>query len=252
LPRCSAAASLFSAALPLILRLPVRLRQSSFTLTSGLSGGGIRLRRTAIGVHAAVTVVVMTLPAPFVQTVRHELSEGSDSTHLTPGRSRSMRPSRGFNWRGKPVDRIGKVPGAQRDHHLRCRRSSGRSHSGFAAVFGRRPHVRRQSGVQDRSNRTSSFPGATRVQIQRGSDLIADDLARERMGGWYFTALAGVAIALGLGSVFGVVTYSIAAERRIYAIMLALGASSRAWLFKAIGVGAVPVAIGVLAEGTAS
>lgn len=96
--------------------------------------------------------------------------------------------------------------------------------------------VRRTIAVQ--------MPDAPRVDISTGRELLARDLARERVGAWFFSGIGLIAFALGVGSVFGLVAYLADSRRREFGVRLALGATARDLIGRATWAGVLPVAAG--------
>ncbi len=69
------------------------------------------------------------------------------------------------------------------------------------------------------------FTNALAIETLTGLELVRSDLGRERLAAWLFSGFGLIAMILGIGSVFGVVGYSIQLNRQAYAIMVALGAT---------------------------
>jgi putative ABC transport system permease protein len=93
----------------------------------------------------------------------------------------------------------------------------------------------------------SVFPDAPRVDIATGREIVARDLGRERVGAWFFSGFGLVALALGVGGVFGLVAYLAESRRREFGVRIALGATARDLIQQAVGVGLAPVAAGAMA-----
>jgi predicted permease len=91
------------------------------------------------------------------------------------------------------------------------------------------------------------FPGASYVDVATGRDLVARDLARQRLGAWFFSGFGLVALGLAVASVFGLVAHVTEARRREFGIRLALGASTRQVIREAAVVGLGPVVAGTVA-----
>jgi predicted permease len=88
------------------------------------------------------------------------------------------------------------------------------------------------------------FPNAPTVNVRTAREAIADDLGRERLGAWFFSGFGLVALALGVGGVFGLVAYLAESRRRELGVRLALGAQHGQIARLLIGAGVRPVAIG--------
>jgi len=89
------------------------------------------------------------------------------------------------------------------------------------------------------------LPGATRVEIATGRDLVMRDLGRQRLGALFFSAFGLVALALGAGGVFGLVAYLAESRRREFGVRLALGATPGDLIRSGVAAGLVPVLLGV-------
>jgi ABC-type antimicrobial peptide transport system permease subunit len=87
-------------------------------------------------------------------------------------------------------------------------------------------------------------PHARRLSIMTGSDLIAADMGRERLGAWFFSGFGLVAVILAVGGVFGMVAYLAESRRREFGIRAALGATTSRLARMAIAAGLIPVAVG--------
>jgi len=90
----------------------------------------------------------------------------------------------------------------------------------------------------------SVFPDAPRVELATGREVVARDLGRERLGAWFFSGFGVVALALGVGGVFGLVAYLAESRRRELGVRVALGATPRDLLRQVIGIGLRPVLFG--------
>jgi ABC-type antimicrobial peptide transport system permease subunit len=89
------------------------------------------------------------------------------------------------------------------------------------------------------------LPGATRVEISTGRDLVMRDLGRQRLGALFFSGFGLVTLALGAGGVFGLVAYLAESRRREFGVRLALGATPGALVRGGVTAGLVPVLLGV-------
>ena len=70
------------------------------------------------------------------------------------------------------------------------------------------------------------------------------DLGRERLGALFFSGFGVVALALGVGGVFGLVAYLAEARRRELGIRMALGASPTRLMREAVAAAPAPVGLG--------
>ncbi len=70
------------------------------------------------------------------------------------------------------------------------------------------------------------FADAPAAMVTTGLQLVQNDLGRERLAAWLFSGFGVIAVALAVGSVFGLVICAIQLNRRSYAVMLALGATA--------------------------
>ena len=87
-------------------------------------------------------------------------------------------------------------------------------------------------------------PEAPRVEIATGRDVVARDLARQRLGAWFFSGFGLIALVLGTGGVFGLVAYLAESRRREYGVRVALGAMPRDLVWRGVGAALVPVVLG--------
>jgi ABC-type antimicrobial peptide transport system permease subunit len=108
----------------------------------------------------------------------------------------------------------------------------------------RADNVQALVGMVAKAVRTA-VPDVASVQVQTGRDVVAQDLARERVGAWFFSGFGLVALILGVGSVFGLVAYLAESRQREFGVRLALGATASTLMRHGIGAALVPVAIGV-------
>jgi hypothetical protein len=91
----------------------------------------------------------------------------------------------------------------------------------------------------------STFPDAVRIDVATGRDVVDRNVARERLGAWFFSGFGLVALALGIGGVFGLVAYMAESRRRELGVRMALGADAGRLIRAAVVAGVTPVAIGV-------
>lgn len=96
------------------------------------------------------------------------------------------------------------------------------------------------------------FPDASRREVVTGEDLLTRGLGRERLGAWFFSLCALVALGLGLGGVFGLVAYLAESRRRELGVRMALGATPAGLMRMAVGTGLTPVVAGTVAGLTVS
>jgi hypothetical protein len=90
-------------------------------------------------------------------------------------------------------------------------------------------------------------PDTSRLVIETGRHVVAKDLGRQRLGAWFLSGFGLVALALGVGGVFGLVAYLAESRRREFGVRLTLGATPRDLLWRSVGVGLGPVSIGAAA-----
>ncbi len=72
----------------------------------------------------------------------------------------------------------------------------------------------------------AQFADTPAAAVMTGLQLVQSDLGREHVAAWLFSGFGVIAVALAIGSVFGLVIYAMQLNRRPYALMLALGATS--------------------------
>jgi hypothetical protein len=87
-------------------------------------------------------------------------------------------------------------------------------------------------------------PDAPRLSVVTGRELVAADLGRERLGAWFFSGFGLVAVVLGIGGVFGLISYLAESRRREFGVRIALGATATDVVRFALLAGLVPSAIG--------
>jgi hypothetical protein len=89
-----------------------------------------------------------------------------------------------------------------------------------------------------------AVPNVPRLSVVTGRDLVAADLGRERLGAWFFSAFGLVALALGIGGVFGLIAYLAESRRREFGIRIALGATPAGLISFALVAGLLPATLG--------
>jgi len=94
---------------------------------------------------------------------------------------------------------------------------------------------------------TQVLPDSPRMTITTGREAVAADLARERLGAWFFSGFGLVATGLGIGGVFGMVAYMAEFRRREFGIRAALGATMFRLALMIIIAGLAPVVVGTAA-----
>jgi predicted permease len=80
-----------------------------------------------------------------------------------------------------------------------------------------------------------------------GREILGRDISQQRLGAWMFSGFGLVALLLGIGGVFGLVTYLAQARRREFGLRIALGAT-----LSDVVRSAVMTALGPVAAGAAS
>jgi putative ABC transport system permease protein len=88
------------------------------------------------------------------------------------------------------------------------------------------------------------FADAPLVDVATGREVIARDLGRQRLGAWLLSGFGLVAMTLGVGGVFGLVAYLAESRRREFGVRVALGATPRDLMRRAMGAALGPVAAG--------
>lgn len=99
---------------------------------------------------------------------------------------------------------------------------------------------------------SEQVPDVYLIDALTGREAVSRDLARQRLGAWFFSAFGVVALGLGVGSVFGLSAYIAESRRRECAVRLALGASPGDLVRLAVFAALVPVAVGVCAGSAAA
>jgi putative ABC transport system permease protein len=83
------------------------------------------------------------------------------------------------------------------------------------------------------------------VQVATGREIVANDNGRQRLGAWFFSGFGVAALILAVGGAFGLVAYLAESQRREFGVRLALGASMRHLIIRAVVTAVSPVAVGV-------
>jgi predicted permease len=83
------------------------------------------------------------------------------------------------------------------------------------------------------------------VQVATGREIVANDIGRQRLGAWFFSGFGVAALILAVGGAFGLVAYLAESQRREFGVRLALGASMRHLIIRAVVTAVSPVAVGV-------
>lgn len=89
------------------------------------------------------------------------------------------------------------------------------------------------------------FPGAARLEVKIGRELVAADLAREQVAARLFTGFGGVVVLLVLIGTFGVVEQSLRLRCRDLGIRMSLGAHPRQLMWEIARSGIQPVLAGM-------
>lgn len=88
------------------------------------------------------------------------------------------------------------------------------------------------------------FSGAPVMRVATGRQLLADEMAQERMGARLFTWYAATAAMLGLAGIYGLLLFIVSESRRELGIRAALGASGPALIRLTTGYALKPVVLG--------
>ncbi|MEO7192368.1 MAG: ABC transporter permease [Vicinamibacterales bacterium] len=91
-----------------------------------------------------------------------------------------------------------------------------------------------------------AFPGALSVTVRTGREIVDSDLSRERMAAIFLVGVSVSAWVLGVGSIFGLVSFVARTRRREFGVMLAIGASLTAITRSAMRYALEPVIGGVV------
>jgi hypothetical protein len=84
------------------------------------------------------------------------------------------------------------------------------------------------------------------VRVSTGAEVVTRDLGRQRLGAFFLSGFGFVALILGVGGAFGLVSYLAASQRREFAIRLSLGASPGNLVWTAMNAAVGPVLIGIV------
>jgi ABC-type antimicrobial peptide transport system permease subunit len=90
------------------------------------------------------------------------------------------------------------------------------------------------------------LPDTATATVVTGREVVARDMGRQRLAVWFFSGFGLVALAVGAGSVFGLVAYLADSRRREFGVRLALGATPRDLVWYGIATALVPVGIGLV------
>lgn len=90
-------------------------------------------------------------------------------------------------------------------------------------------------------------PSARWMRVETGREIVARDLGRQRLGAWFFSGFGLTALLLGVGGVFGLVAYMADSRRREFGVRLALGATPRDLVRRAMAAALIPVSVGTAA-----
>jgi hypothetical protein len=85
------------------------------------------------------------------------------------------------------------------------------------------------------------------VRVATGREIVGHDIAQQRLGAWAFSGFGLVALLLGIGGVFGLVSYLAQTRRREFGVRMALGATLSDVMRGAVSSALRPVAAGVVA-----
>ena len=87
---------------------------------------------------------------------------------------------------------------------------------------------------------------ARAVNVITGREIVARDLGRQRLGAFFFSGFGFVALLLGIGGAFGLVSYLAESQRREFGVRLALGATMAHLVRRGLAAALVPVSAGVV------
>jgi predicted permease len=96
----------------------------------------------------------------------------------------------------------------------------------------------------------AALPGQLAGRVVRsatGREIVARDIAQQRLGAWAFSGFGFVALLLGTGGVFGLVAYLAQTRRNEFGVRMALGATLSDVVWNAVTAALGPVVIGVAA-----
>jgi predicted permease len=93
---------------------------------------------------------------------------------------------------------------------------------------------------------SKALPDAPWLNVDTGLTIVRNDLARQRLGAWFFSGFGLTALILGVGGVFGLVSYATEMRQREFAVRLALGATPNRLLLHSLSDAVIPVAVGIV------
>jgi len=85
------------------------------------------------------------------------------------------------------------------------------------------------------------------VRIATGTEIVARDIGRQRLGAWFFSGFGLAALLLGVGGAFGLVAYLSESRRREFGVRLALGATMSDLVRHGLYAALIPVSAGTAA-----
>jgi len=95
-------------------------------------------------------------------------------------------------------------------------------------------------------------PDTPWVKVTTGSEIVARDLGRQRLGAWFFSGFGLTALILGIFGVFGLTAYLAESRFREFGVRLALGATPRDLVRHGLAAALVPVSLGIAAGSVAA
>jgi ABC-type antimicrobial peptide transport system permease subunit len=99
---------------------------------------------------------------------------------------------------------------------------------------------------------SARFPGAARLDVNTGRELIALDLARERLSARLLSGFGLIALTLGIVGTYGLVRHAVGLRWRDLGIRMSLGADARTLSWQMVRHGLQPIVLGIVCGALAS